>query len=900
LDIESPAGVTVRDLSAPIGHQHDAPAGGHPDSALRSYLVCSTPRSGSGLLCRALASTGLAGTPTEYFNPVNRATLAARWGCAADLRSYLAALYARRTSSDGVFGTKLHWEQFEQLRAEALGLGRAQPEFEISAKPLEELFPAPLYIHVMRRDVNRQAISFWTALQTGVWSRSAADMHEPPPAPYSFDGIDRCRRLIENAELHWDRFFRFNGIEPLDVVYEELDSAYEDTVAEVVRYLVPEAGGVEVGPPESARQGGAHSATLLERFAEEREIRGLDDPLALPDVPAARPARTARASLSICMITADPPGRVAAALKAVRPMADEVVIAADSRVDEQTLAGYAAPCDRLLRVDYVHSERHLAWLYSQCDGDWILRLDGDEIPSAALTARLPELLSTRAVQQYWIRRAWLHPDPGHVLESAPWSEDFVNRLTRNDGTVRIRGQQHSDVDPVTPREYIDEPLYHLDLLTSSERQRLDKAVHYEALRPGLTAAGGRGLNEAFYLPEMRGTLELRTVPDEDRDAIARAFDDGRSERGAPAPAGVPFVALAEMDRLWEGRTVSPAAYRARIDPLQPTIELAPGERREVFVRVRNDGEERWAARLEESPQIRLAYRWLNPDQSVHTAEGHRSAFPRMVGPGESILAPLLVEAPVEPGSYLLEVDVVHEHTRWFDCASRLPARVGDAHRRFAGAALLVETERPRLKRWRRSRIPRTIHRVWLGGAIPDEHERFGETFAEHHPGWEMRLWGEADLAALEIDAGERARARTHSELSNLVRYEVLHRYGGVYVDTDVECRRPFTPLLRGIEGFAALETPGRVGTAILGAAPGHPTFERAARLTRRTLGSGVHSPDANGPGLLSLILEQEPSLAIFPACLFYPYLWNQPERRHEAFPRAYAVHHWTLSWLEGR
>jgi hypothetical protein len=43
---------------------------------------------------------------------------------------------------------------------------------------------------------------------------------------------------------------------------------------------------------------------------------------------------------------------------------------------------------------------------------------------------------------------------------------------RNDGTLRISGQTHSDPEPVTPREYIDEPLYHLDLLTSSHRQRL--------------------------------------------------------------------------------------------------------------------------------------------------------------------------------------------------------------------------------------------------------------------------------------------------------------------------------------------------------------------------------------------------------------------------------------------
>jgi hypothetical protein len=117
------------------------------------------------------------------------------------------------------------------------------------------------------------------------------------------------------------------------------------------------------------------------------------------------------------------------------------------------------------------------------------------------------------------------------------------------------------------------------------------------------------------------------------------------------------------------------------------------------------------------------------------------------------------------------------------------------------------------------------------------------------------------------------------------------------VDTDVECRRPLTPLLRGIDAFAALEVPGVVGSAVLGSIPGHPAFARAARLARYTLGTGVHSPDANGPRFLSLIVEQDANVAIFGARLFYPYLWDEPERSHDPFPDAYAVHHWTLSWV---
>jgi hypothetical protein len=100
------------------------------------------------------------------------------------------------------------------------------------------------------------------------------------------------------------------------------------------------------------------------------------------------------------------------------------------------------------------------------------------------------------------------------------------------------------------------------------------------------------------------------------------------------------------------------------------------------------------------------------------------------------------------------------------------------------------------------------------------------------------------------------------------------------------------PLLRGIDAFAALELPGRVGNAVLGSVADHPAFLRAAHLARRTLGLGANSPDANGPYFLSLILEQEPDLAVFGPQHFYPYLWDELERRSEAFPDAYAIHHW--------
>jgi hypothetical protein len=297
----------------------------------------------------------------------------------------------------------------------------------------------------------------------------------------------------------------------------------------------------------------------------------------------------------------------------------------------------------------------------------------------------------------------------------------------------------------------------------------------------------------------------------------------------------------------------------------------------------------------------MSYRWLRPDGSVHAADGVRTPFPRTVAPGETVVVPLHVVAPPEPGDYVLHVDVVHDEVTWFDCPWTQPVRVGAPDALPPVGERLTETHVPRRRLRLRLRpgpgIPHTLHRVWLGSnPLPEPMRRFGEGFAALHPGWTVRLWGDADLAALGIGDAERALARGPSELSNLVRYEVLHRLGGVYADTDVEFKRPFDELAESTHAFAALELPGRLGSAVLGAAPGHRVFARAAALARSTLGLGTHSPDANGPYLLSLVVEQEGGVTILVPGTFYPYLWDEPERAGEEFPDALAVHRWALSW----
>lgn len=271
-------------LRPPLGEEHDLAPPGEPAAPIRSYAVCSTQRSGSGLLCRALASTGVVGVPTEYFLPAIRRELSERWRCGSALSDYAAALHRHRTTPAGIFGAKLHWDQLRDLRAEALGMAAGGPGFDISAEALLEVFPRPLFVRLVRRDLDRQAVSFWQAFQRATFSLVAdADPGRLGRVRYSFAGIRRCREQLALADAHWDRFLRVNDVERMEVEYEPFVHDFEGTVRRVVERILGQPFTDAIRPAASRRMSDEHTEQLLARFLHDLGRRPPRSPLSLSD-----------------------------------------------------------------------------------------------------------------------------------------------------------------------------------------------------------------------------------------------------------------------------------------------------------------------------------------------------------------------------------------------------------------------------------------------------------------------------------------------------------------------------------------------------------------------------------------------------------------------------------------
>jgi mannosyltransferase OCH1-like enzyme len=182
--------------------------------------------------------------------------------------------------------------------------------------------------------------------------------------------------------------------------------------------------------------------------------------------------------------------------------------------------------------------------------------------------------------------------------------------------------------------------------------------------------------------------------------------------------------------------------------------------------------------------------------------------------------------------------------------------------------------------------------------MPAHLEAYVASWTRVNPGWEHRVWGEQDLGWLQnqglFDAAEEHTDRVGQFRSDIARYEILHRFGGVYVDCDFEARKPIDDLLEGVDCFAAWETDGAwLNNAIVGAVPGHPLF---ADLIRALPGNvarrcGKRPNVMTGPQFFTPIARRH-HVTKFPAALFYPYLYDELHRGGAEFDDAYAVHHW--------
>ena len=102
---------------------------------------------------------------------------------------------------------------------------------------------------------------------------------------------------------------------------------------------------------------------------------------------------------------------------------------------------------------------------------------------------------------------------------------------------------------------------------------------------------------------------------------------------------------------------------------------------------------------------------------------------------------------------------------------------------------------------------KTIHYIWLGGKKkPHVIRQCIKSWRKFFPGWDIKEWNESNV---NLDINRYCRqaydARKYAFASDVLRFDILYRYGGIYFDTDVKVLKSFAPLMEQCDAFSGFE-----------------------------------------------------------------------------------------------
>lgn len=112
-------------------------------------------------------------------------------------------------------------------------------------------------------------------------------------------------------------------------------------------------------------------------------------------------------------------------------------------------------------------------------------------------------------------------------------------------------------------------------------------------------------------------------------------------------------------------------------------------------------------------------------------------------------------------------------------------------------------------------IPRILHYVWLGGKKSDMAEKCIESYHKFLPDFEIKEWNESNIKPDEFGKVLKGlylyyyNKKRFAFCSDIVRLFALKKYGGIYVDTDVEFLKPIPEEILNDKPFLCRDNPSK-------------------------------------------------------------------------------------------
>ena len=198
-------------------------------------------------------------------------------------------------------------------------------------------------------------------------------------------------------------------------------------------------------------------------------------------------------------------------------------------------------------------------------------------------------------------------------------------------------------------------------------------------------------------------------------------------------------------------------------------------------------------------------------------------------------------------------------------------------------------------------IPKIIHQLWIGPkTAPTNHM---DTWKNMNPDFEYIRWSEEELMKRDMKIECQNRVDEMVEINgkaDIIRWEILYKYGGVFLDADSICVEPIDDMLMKCKYFAGWEHEqlrnGLIATGTMGFPPKHPLVKEAIEWIKANCvdhkKTKLMAWQSVGPGLLTRMYDtgKYKDMTIFPSYTFLPIHCTGVE--YKGHGKIYAYQEW--------
>ncbi len=214
-------------------------------------------------------------------------------------------------------------------------------------------------------------------------------------------------------------------------------------------------------------------------------------------------------------------------------------------------------------------------------------------------------------------------------------------------------------------------------------------------------------------------------------------------------------------------------------------------------------------------------------------------------------------------------------------------------------------------------IPKILHSSFFGNwKFSDLNKRCFASWEDKLPGWERMDWRWDNLPEELrnhhwVKAARNCQGRgAGSNAGAYIKFWLMHKYGGYYIDNDVEVLKEFPldhAMVLAWQRDDMCPNDMSVNASVAGCEPGNWFCQEYLRRVEArppcdfplAFGPMLYTKILRERGLTGMNVEQKvDDVMVFEKSAFYPWRWDESPKPENVIESTIAIHHWEGSWKD--